>query len=210
MEDFIVKVILVGATGVGKTSFVTKYCDGYITDHAHVPTIGVDFKVTRENVKGKIIKCHIWDTAGQENFVSIITSYFKSVGAVIAMFDVTRPKTLNDAVMWIDRVKENTSSENLPIILVANKIDREHQCKIVSEAKTMANKNSWLYTEISAITGLNINNVMTELIDYVYTEIIEKDIPTVGVRRAGHTREKTKLLGKKGQDDGIFTCCKVS
>ena len=62
--DFMVKVIIVGDSGVGKTNFFTRFCDNTFKQ-SYVATIGVDFKIKTVNVGDKKYKLQIWDTAGQ-------------------------------------------------------------------------------------------------------------------------------------------------
>lgn len=63
-SDILVKVIIVGDSGVGKTNLLTYFCEGIFKD-SYVATIGVDFKIKMVQVDDKKIKLQIWDTAGQ-------------------------------------------------------------------------------------------------------------------------------------------------
>lgn len=64
VSDLLLKVIIVGDSGVGKTNLLTYFCEGVFKD-SYVATIGVDFKIKMLNVDDKKIKLQIWDTAGQ-------------------------------------------------------------------------------------------------------------------------------------------------
>ena len=68
--DYLMKIIFIGAPCVGKTSLLCNYCNKHY-DSKYMPTIGVDFHATYHRVDEKTIKCHMWDTAGQETFMSI-------------------------------------------------------------------------------------------------------------------------------------------
>ena len=73
--DYMIKVIIIGDSGVGKTNIISRFCskhpgDGDFKDY-HVATIGVDFSVKFLNIEEKTIKMQIWDTAGQERFRTI-------------------------------------------------------------------------------------------------------------------------------------------
>jgi len=63
-SDLLLKVIIVGDSGVGKTNLLTYFCEGVFKDN-YVATIGVDFKIKMLQVDDKKIKLQIWDTAGQ-------------------------------------------------------------------------------------------------------------------------------------------------
>ena len=74
--DLLYKVLLIGDSGVGKSTLLTKYIDHEYSDH-YISTIGVDFKVKNYEKFGKTIRLQIWDTAGQERFRTITTSYYR-------------------------------------------------------------------------------------------------------------------------------------
>tara|TARA_A100001011_G_scaffold104659_1_gene110752 strand:- start:215 stop:847 length:633 start_codon:yes stop_codon:yes gene_type:complete len=209
MEDFVVKVILVGATGVGKTSFITRYCDKTIPDDFHAATVGVDLKVSTHDVEGKKIKCHIWDTAGQDNFETIVTTYFKGVGGVVAVFDVTCPSTLQNAEQWIKKVELQNSATVLPIMLLANKIDKKHNISTIAEAKKLSDKIGWIYKEVSAKNNLNIDNSFDSLIGEIYYKVIKKNIESPGIKIAGNN-ENIRLRSRDcSNSSGLFKCCQV-
>ena len=65
--DYLIKLIVVGESGVGKSTLLSMFCDNNYTD-AYVSTIGVDFKIKHLKIKDKKVKLQIWDTAGQEKF----------------------------------------------------------------------------------------------------------------------------------------------
>ena len=73
--DYMVKIIIVGDTGVGKTNIISRFCsksgvDGEFRDY-HVATIGVDFSTRVVEIDNTRLKMQIWDTAGQERFKTI-------------------------------------------------------------------------------------------------------------------------------------------
>ena len=77
------------------------------------------FKMNDSNM----VKLQIWDTAGQENFLSLIRTYYKDVGGAIIMYDVTKRSTFDKVEFWYNELKNN-SGDNYPILLLANKIDK--------------------------------------------------------------------------------------
>ena len=83
--DFLAKIVIIGDSGVGKTNFITKFCDNVFEDN-YVATIGVDFKLKTVSIDGTKIKLQIWDTAGQERFRNITQAYFKGASAIILTY----------------------------------------------------------------------------------------------------------------------------
>lgn len=74
--DYLVKIIVVGDSTVGKSSLLFRFCDDSYHDQLF-PTIGVDFRIRNISLKDARVKLHIWDTAGQERFKTITSSYYR-------------------------------------------------------------------------------------------------------------------------------------
>ena len=87
--DYLFKMIFVGDTNVGKTAIANRLSRNRFDCH-YDATIGVDFSSLTLDIDEKRIKTHIWDTAGQECFSSIITTYYRGVAGAILVFDVGR------------------------------------------------------------------------------------------------------------------------
>lgn len=84
----LVKLIIIGDSGVGKTNVLMRFCDSEFKEN-YVATIGVDFKVKILQVEDKRIKLQIWDTAGQERFKNITQTYYKGAVGIILTYSVT-------------------------------------------------------------------------------------------------------------------------
>lgn len=120
------KVIMIGNSGVGKTSIITRFVhDRFLEKEGH--TIGVSYLTkTLCDSKNKVIhKLCLWDTAGQERFYSIVKMYFKKCQGIICVYDITDIKSLIDCDMWLREVRTHLeeSNDTVPIILIGNKLD---------------------------------------------------------------------------------------
>src|SRR5687767_1706135 len=101
--DYLVKLIIIGDSGVGKSTIMSMYCDDTFMEN-YVSTIGVDFKVKIIDVNDKIAKVQIWDTAGQERFKSITRSYYKDANGVLLVFDLTNRQSFIKLEQWINEI----------------------------------------------------------------------------------------------------------
>ncbi len=94
-NDYLIKLILIGSSGVGKTSILTQFADNKFSQN-YLTTIGVDFRFKTIKYENKNVKFQIWDTAGQERFRTITSAYYKGADGIIMVYDVTDPSSLED------------------------------------------------------------------------------------------------------------------
>ena len=169
IED--IKVITLGNSAVGKTSFLMKYIDNSFT-LTYTTTLGVDFKQKKIKLKdGRDVRLRIFDTAGQERFKAVSVSFIKKADGVILMYDISDIESFEAVENWIKSIRE-IGKEKLPIILVGNKCDLSDDKRQVSlkEGQDKANEFNIPFYETSCKEGINIKEVFEKLID----DIIEK------------------------------------
>jgi Rab family protein len=153
-----VKLVLLGDSGVGKTSLVAQYLSGRVPDSVN-PTVGAAFTTKHVVAEGRQFELLIWDTAGQEVYRGLAPMYYRSALIAIVVFDVTSDATYNSVSYWIRQLKA-TSHERIVIVVCANKIDLEHKRTIDSvKASESASEKGVLYAEASAITGAGVEKV---------------------------------------------------
>ena len=168
-EDVILKIIILGASTVGKTSIFLRYFNNEFS-HGTLTTLGVDFKTKFFKFEDKKLKINYIDTAGQEKFKSISENYLKGTDGVILVFDLTNKETLDLVNYWADCIKKN-NRDNIGLILFGNKSDLENDRNVTyEEGKNLADKLKCLYYEGSAKTGENIEFVMNEIAKISYFE----------------------------------------
>lgn len=97
--DFMIRLIMVGDSEVGKTSLITRFTDE-VFKAEHIATIGIDFRVKTLVIDGKNVKLQIWDTAGQERFRTITQSYYKGAQGVVLCYDCTNEKSFENVMHW--------------------------------------------------------------------------------------------------------------
>ena len=119
--DIMIKALLIGDSTVGKTSIIGKYLDKNFSDKTK-NTVGIDFKNIKLKIDDENIYLQLWDTAGQEKYRSMTTSYYRGVNIIIIVFDVTNKISFEHVKDWIDNIN-NFAKMNVIKILVGNKID---------------------------------------------------------------------------------------
>ena len=155
----LVKILLVGDLGVGKSSLMVRASEGTYTD-TFIPTIGVDFKSKTITVGDKIVKTQIWDTAGQEKFWSLSPAYYKGAHVVILTFDVTDDKSFNNLTKWYEEATKSAPPE-VKFLVIGNKTDKDIQRPVSSEdGLNFATKIGASYLETSAKKGSNVDEML--------------------------------------------------
>jgi small GTP-binding protein len=160
---YLVRVIIVGDTGVGKTSLLVRFHENNFS-LAQKTTIGVDYKAKEINIEGEIVKLQIWDTAGQERFRSMTAAFYNRAQGVIVAFDVTNPESFLSLGTWINDVKRD-APPGCFIVLCANKTELPVTSWKVSreEFTKFSEDNNLIIFETSAATGQNVNEMFMEL-----------------------------------------------
>ena len=100
MENYVlVKVLIIGDSGVGKSSVLIRYCDDEF-NVSQAPTIGVDFKTKLVQVRGTNLKLALWDTAGQERFRTLTSAYYRGAQGIILVYDCSKRESFDHIVYW--------------------------------------------------------------------------------------------------------------
>ncbi|CAN6989565.1 unnamed protein product, partial [Brassica rapa subsp. trilocularis] len=157
--DYLIKLLLIGDSGVGKSCLLLRFSDGSFTT-SFITTIGIDFKIRTIELDGKRIKLQIWDTAGQERFRTITTAYYRGAMGILLVYDVTDESSFNNIRNWIRNIEQH-ASDNVNKILVGNKADMDESKRAVPTAKgqALADEYGIKFFETSAKTNLNVEEV---------------------------------------------------
>ena len=204
--DYLFKIIVIGESGVGKSALVERLC-GRTFRHQYDVTIGVEFESKTIQIDEFIIKSHIWDTAGQEQFAPIVATYFRDCAGAFIVFDICNRKTFQKIETWHQRVLSHNKDRFIPIVLIGNKIDDSY-CRQVTkeEGQIFANKHHMQYIETSAKHNVNIDNFFKLLIQDIYKRM-DKDKPCVGIKKG--FLHQVDALTVSTLDNGK-RCCLIS
>ena len=181
------KLILIGDSGVGKTSLLGRYMD-----EAFIPnkpcTLSADFKIKSITIdQFTSAEITIWDTCGQEKYRSMTKQYFKDAHGIILMFDVCDKRSFADLNIWLEEIKKNTSKDDVSIVLCGNKIDLKFRNISYEDANNFAKNNDLLYCETSSKEGMNVEVAF----ESVTKDIIEK----LNRKNKIENEDKNVLLG---------------
>jgi len=168
-QKSLLKVVVLGDAGVGKTSLVKQYVHGNF-DPVYKPTIGADFLTKDVNLPGQgKLKLQIWDTAGQERFRSMAVSFYRGADACVLVYDICDAETFQHLEMWmkefLDNVGGDISTEGFPFVVLGNKADKTEEIKVAkdrAEAWCNSKKNVSLF-ETSALSKKNLDEAFDKV-----------------------------------------------
>ena len=162
--DHLVKILLVGDSGVGKSSLLARFISDSFDEQS--PTVGVDFKLKHIDVDGTRLKLTVWDTAGQERFRTLTSSYYRGAHGVVFVYDVTSRESFENArETWRKEVEMYGTIANSVKIVIGNKIDREDERTVArEEGVAFAKEYGCLFLECSAKTKVRVAEAFDELV----------------------------------------------
>ncbi|KAI5622246.1 ras-related protein Rab-3A, partial [Silurus asotus] len=192
--DHMFKILIIGNSSVGKTSFLFRYAEESFTP-AFVSTVGIDFKVKTIYRNDQRIKLQIWvgkagerftstthlwntgagagrpqkgaETAGQERYRTITTAYYRGAMGFILMYDITNEESFSAVQDWSTQIK-TYSWENAQVLLVGNKCDLEEERIItVDRGRELSQQLGLGFLEASAKANMNVKQTFECLVDLI-------------------------------------------
>ena len=158
-KKVLLKVIILGDSGVGKTSLMNQYVNKKFSNQ-YKATIGADFLTKEVLVEDRLVTMQIWDTAGQERFQSLGVAFYRGADSCVLVFDVNVAKTFENLDSWRDEFLIQASPrdpDNFPFVVIGNKVDLDQ--RVVSQKRALAwcqAKGGIPYFETSAKEGINV------------------------------------------------------
>ena len=170
-----IKVIFLGAGGVGKTSLIKRYIN-HIYDEYQNPTVGSSYVSKRIYYNNKDYNLNIWDVAGAEKYRSLAKFFIKESNIIVLVYDITSKKSFLDLQFYLDTILDNINYK-ISIILVGNKKDLYNNIEIKeSVGNNFAKVIKAKFAEVSAKNNDNEWNEFFENALKDYIKQIEKTI----------------------------------
>lgn len=200
--DYMFKLLIIGNSAVGKTSYLFRYADDSFTS-AFVSTVGIDFKVKTVQRNNKRVKLQIWDTAGQERYRTITTAYYRGAMGFILMYDITNEDSFNAVQDWATQIK-TYSWDSAQVLLVGNKSDMEPE-RVIStqQGAELARQLGFEFFETSAKDNTNVSAAFDRLVDV----ICEKMAETLEESAHAATHNNTQSLHDQQQQSSTSCTC---
>ena len=203
--DMMIKVILIGDSGVGKTNIMSKFLKNQFLENSKA-TVGVEFGsklFIHENHK---IKAQIWDTAGQEKYKAITGAYYKGSKGALVIYDITRKDTFSNIDKWVNDLK-TTGDPKITIIIIGNKNDLADKRQVTKEeGEEKAKSFGCAFLETSAFSGDNIDKAFDIMVKEIY-EKFSSDTGGDEQLSPGEKVEDIKLDKEKATDKKKKKCC---
>ena len=211
------KIILVGNSGVGKTSLIGAFL-GENFDNNYKCTVAAETKTKNMVIDINVaVNLNIWDTCGQEKFRSLTKSYFRDAHGILLVFDVSDQKSFDDLDLWLKEIKEG-APETSSIILVGNKIDLNRTVSN-QDANDFIIKNKLQYVEVSCLEGRFIESpfqiISSDIVNKIKRgeiKIEQKDEEDkehdIKISDSQHLEEEFKIIEKKERKrEKEVKCC---
>ncbi len=198
VPDALFKVIIIGDAGVGKSCILHRATKDEFVE-AYDVTIGAASSNFVVRIQDKLVKLQLWDTAGQENFRSMIRVFYKGSHGAILVYDITRQETFSKLEDWLGEIKENAVPDVM-ISLVGNQNDNKQKREVQTETgRAFAQQHELAqFFETSAKTGEGITDLFINLAQKLYTQY---NIPAAAVHNQTKQLRDKKQKKRKG-------CCK--
>jgi len=177
--DKSIKIILLGDSGVGKTSLLNCLEPNDI-DLNQKKTISLEYFNYIIKANNNIIRMQIWDTVGHEKFNSIISNYYKTTDVAIFMYSIDNIESFNNINNWFNELNDKGNDDNnikTIKILLGNKNDLEKERKVTYEMgeKLKNEKNFYFFQEINCFYKNKEENDLVQNLFFEIGKIVYKE-----------------------------------
>ena len=205
------KIIFLGDQGVGKSSILNRFAQDKF-EPEYQATIGLDFHSKNATINGANVRLLLYDTGGQERFKSLIPMYIRDANIIIVVYDITVKDSFKNTSHWVNETKD-LKKEDAIFCLVGNKIDLEETRQVsTKEAEDFAKANDFLFFEVSAKNGTNVQELFNSNIFPTMAKKFNIEGDEDGGEQEGggdnkQEKDNNIKLGEKGEKKKKGGCC---
>ena len=209
-----IKIIIIGCSGVGKTSFVQRWIKGYF-ENVYKPTIVSDFQYKILEWRGKCYRILLWDIGGQDKTPSMAKIFTRDSHGCIVINDASKKDNFNETMKWKKVVYDESAfidGDKLPFILIQNKIDllqndKEDLNNIMNDSQKYIDSGDFIgYYMTSVKENINIDEPIKFLIDIIIDRL-EKFQLSTNYEYENKQRNTYKLDNNKKDKSKKDGCC---
>jgi len=169
------KIIVIGCSGTGKTSFVQRWITGEF-EKIYKPTIVTEFQYKIYECRGQPYRILLWDIGGQDRTPAMAKIFTKDTHGCIVVSDITKKESLEETLKWKKVVNDESAfidGDKLPFIFIQNKVDlikddQDYLNQIINETKKIAEDNQFLgYYLTSVKENVNVEEPIKFLIENI-------------------------------------------
>ncbi len=204
--EFCFKLVMLGDSGVGKTSLV-KYEIKNSFECNRDSTIIFEHSFKNFSILGKTVRLQIWDTCGKEVYHSSMQNFYRSALCIIVVFSLESLDSFNKVNDWIEEIQNNNTEDSI-LVLIGNKLDLTQPRVVDKEliedyCKKIGIDN---YFEASAKTGENVHDIFKELVKQLF---IKYAMPIINDNNETKDDENIASHFKKNFfNENTSNCCK--
>lgn len=202
------KILVIGCSGAGKTSFVQRWIKGEF-EQSYKPTIVSEFQYKIFECRGNCYRIQLWDIGGQDKTPSMAKIFTRDSHGCIVICDITKKDTFEETKKWKKIVNDESAfidGEKLPFILIQNKIDlikddNDYLSFATNETKKMSEDKEFIgYYMTSVKENINVEEPIHYLIDNI-VERLDKFSSNENLNFIGIQGRDTYKLDKNSQKD---------
>jgi small GTP-binding protein len=182
--EYLYRIVIMGDSAVGKTTFMNKYTNNKRFKNAPVPTVGIDFgtKII-DGPENRKIKVHLWDTSGNKNYRKIADCYFKGVAGAVVMYNVSCRNSFENLSNWVKEFRYINNDNHYPMFLLGADIGEKRLVASLEGIK-FARENNMFFSEIDLTDDReSTSDILAPLWNEIWYNFIVIKKPCIGIKK---------------------------
>ena len=209
------KLIVIGCSGAGKTSFVQRWIKDEF-EKLYKPTIVTEFQYKIFECRGNCYRIQLWDIGGQDKTPTMAKIFTRDSHGCIVVNDVTKKETFEETMKWKKIVKDESAfidGNKLPFILIQNKIDLIKNDEnflnfITNETKKLAEDKDFIGIYMTSVKeNINVEEPISFLIDNIVDRLDKFSCEGNNNFLKSKRKETYKLEANGRKDKKEGGCC---